>query len=109
MLGTACSHGAVVEAALERGDLSHLDVVQLPARVCEAHPDLANRLRAAGKLVVVNSPVRRLLSSPDERACPGAVTAAYRQLLRQDAIGIVLSGTSRASHMQQCFSLLQQA
>ena len=31
------------------------------------------------------------------------------QLLRQDAIGIVLSGTSRASHMQQCFSLLQQA
>ena len=48
-------------------------MVQLPSKTCVAEPELLAELRAAGKLVIANSPVRRVLAAPDEAVTPEVI------------------------------------
>ena len=106
LLGTSCSYPAVLRAALEQGQLADLDVVQLAAKACVAEPELVEALAAAGKLVVANSPVRQLLSRPDEEATQDAVDEAVDRLLEScPRVAVVLVGTGsavRLAHIGQC-------
>ena len=100
-IGTSCSFPAVVRAALEQGWLDDTDVVQLPARVCVSEPELITQLRAAGKMIVANSPVRRILSAPDEAVEEPSVEMAVAELMTAcPDIACVLVGTGKPQRLQ---------
>ena len=70
MLGTSCSFPNVIRTALAKGWLEDIAVVQLPSKTCVVEPELLAELRAAGKLVIANSPVRWVLAAADEAVTP---------------------------------------
>jgi len=108
LLGTSCSYPAVVDNALARGLLDDIDVVQLPARTCVSEPTLLARLREAGKLVVCNSPVRRVLPSPEGQVAKAAVGAAMKELLGScPGVACVLVGTGKPEHLRHAAACVQ--
>jgi len=101
MLGTSCSYPNVVRTALRKGWLDELAVVQLPARTCVAEPELIAELRAAGKLVIANSPVRRVLAAPDEAVTNERVAAAVAELMAAcPEVACVLVGTGKQERLR---------
>ena len=100
-IGTSCSFSTVVRTALAQGWLDDTDVVQLPARVCVSEPDLLAELRSAGKQIVANSPVRRILSAPDEAMEEASVEVAVAELMTAcPDIACVLVGTGKPQRLQ---------
>ncbi len=100
-IGTSCSFPAVVRTALTQGWLDDTDVVQLPARACVSEPELLAELRSAGKLIVANSPVRRILSAPEEAMDEASVAAAIVELMTAcPDVACVLVGTGKTERLQ---------
>ena len=97
-LGTSCSFPAVVRAALLDGRLDHISVVQLAARTCISDLSLVCELARAGKMVVVNSPVRQLLRTPNEEITDEAVRTSIEELIAScgSSVSVVLAGTGNA-------------
>jgi hypothetical protein len=103
-LGTSCSFPAVVREALGRGWLEHLDVIQLAAKACVADPALVRELVEAGFQVVVNSPLRRVLESPEAELGERAVADSLAELWGcgvGEQVAVILAGTAQPSRLKQ--------
>lgn len=84
-LGASISDASVLELAVGGDLLCHFDVVQMPASVFLARPDLINALFKDCKAIVLNSPIRKS-AKKDPKAC-------YAELLKMPQCSVILTGT----------------
>ena len=101
---------AVLRKALAAGWLDDLAVVQLSAKDCVKHPALCAELQAAGKKVVVNSPIRRVLGCPSEEVnAAGAAAAVHDLYAAAPTADVVLAGTGNPGRLQTLAALVTAA
>eukprot|EP00040_Diaphanoeca_grandis_P023461 m.127569 g.127569 ORF g.127569 m.127569 type:complete len:264 (-) comp29283_c0_seq2:68-859(-) len=87
-LGASISHKEALLEGLkkENGWFDHLDCLQLPTPLCLDNPSLMADLKKQGKIVIVNSPIRKIQASKTPKEM-------YKTVFDDTTISCCLTGT----------------
>ncbi|MFH1829842.1 MAG: aldo/keto reductase [Pseudomonadota bacterium] len=98
LLGTSISDALILRDATEKDFLTPFDVIQMPASVFMEERGIVQSLCEAGKAIVLNSPIRKLIGS-DPKFC-------YAELLARPEVSMILTGTR--THLKETVGYLDE-
>lgn len=101
LIGCSLSHEKVLEEALANMPawFQILDVLQLPSSTFLKHPEMIEALASLGKVVIVNSPGRKI-----DRELHATHKEAIEALLANQAASVILTGTR--THLAETLGIL---